>query len=44
MSGGCQKANPVQVAAESAFVAPAADKLYQAQFFEEMQVPLDCSN
>jgi len=44
MSGGGQKANPVQIAAESAFVAPSGDKLDQAQFPQEVQVPLDSSH
>ena len=41
MSGGCLKANPVQVAAEFALVPASLNKLDQATLAQEMQVALD---
>jgi hypothetical protein len=42
MSGGCQKANLVQIATKPALVAPAFNKLNQSFLPQEMQVALDC--
>ncbi len=41
MSGGGMKANPIEVATESALVPASLNKPDQAAVFKEMQVPLD---